>query len=65
MQLNLSVGLAQNATFINLPLAIFLGRSLVMILLALRQCYLTLDEVTFPVELHCDTRIPFLLNRDK
>ena len=62
---DLAIGVAHNALFIDLPLAIFFSGALVVVLLTFGERYLTLNEVALPIQFHGDTGVAFLVNGAK
>ena len=59
---DLAISVAHNALFIDLPLTIFLGGALVVILLTFGERYLALNEVALPIQFHGDTGVAFLVH---
>ena len=58
---DLAISVAHNALFIDLPLTIFFSGALVVVLLTFGERYLTLNEVSLPIQFHGDTGVAFLV----
>ena len=58
---DLAISVAHDALFIDLPLTIFLGGALVVVLLTFGERYLTFDEVSLPIQFHGNTGVAFLV----
>ena len=54
--------MAYDALLVDLPLAVFLSGALVVVLLALGECYLTLHQMAFPIQFHGDTGMALLVH---
>ena len=59
---DLAISVAHDTLFIDLPLTIFLGGALVVVLLTLGERYLTLNKVALPIQFHGDTGVAFLMH---
>ena len=58
---DLAISVAHNPLFIDLPLTIFFSGALVVVLLTFGERYLTLNEVSLPIQFHGDTGVAFLV----